>query len=235
MSNLFEKYLESAILESNEPQQPLAESSDAPDEESDPKGFEKWWSFDSTLLDRINYQVKKGEIHMPSRTMLAKILKYEKLVQRLSRLEGFYLAREDRRRPGTLTMVSNLNGDFIFDDLGHVQRDTYHVNKALPVASAKAIEMASIAFVSKHSWFNALQTTQRDAVLEAIRVESVFNPRPQAKIEYHRGAEIVEADYDSAKDGIVTLVAENGNKWIIGRDGTTTQYGYVIGKNKYEV
>lgn len=72
-------------------------------------------------------------------------------------------------------------------------------------------------------------------MLEAIRVESVFNPRPQAKIEYHRGAEIVEADYDSAKDGIVTLVAENGNKWIIGRDGTTTQYGYVIGKNKYEV
>lgn len=233
MSNLFEKYLESAISESNEPQQPIAESV-APDEESDPKGFDKWWNFDSSLLDRINYQVKKGEIHMPTRTMLAKILKYEKLLTKIDKREGFFLAREDKRRPGTITMVSTMNGDFIFDNNGYVQRDTYGERVKTGLVPAKTLEMASLNFLSKQPWFKGLPTLQRDAVLEAIKRESVFNPDSHAKIQWHRGAEIVEASYNVTNDGLVILVAENGNKWIISPNGNTTQYGYVIGKNKYE-
>lgn len=206
----------------------LAESK-YPDEEADPKGFEKWWNFDSEFTDRLDYMVQRKEIRKPSSVMLKKILKYEDAVASVNNKEGFYGAYEDRRMRGTITFESSEMGNFVFDDAGHVQRDASKAMNKEWLFLASYLEQKSMRLVKSQPWYTKLSDAQTAGIETAIKMESKYNPR--AQMRWAKGFEIVQCSWDN-RNKVAILESESGGKYLIDIAGRIAQYAYLMGQDR---
>lgn len=72
-------------------------------------------------------------------------------------------------------------GEFVFDDLGYVQRNATHASNKKQLISPAILVSESTKFVAKHPWYYKIGSTQKKAIETAIKLESKFIPNAQMR------------------------------------------------------